>query len=388
VDGILHGEPILPSLPAFELSAALRNATEPYRGVTTDGVVQDGLYELTDTGTDRCGAVDAAQAFLDALPDNERMVAHLPMDSAQWRTWTNALPMWVATGLRLDRIPDARRDLALGVVEQSLSAKGYASTRDCMRLNGALGELVGAYLDSLTEFTYHFTVFGEPADGGVWGWQLAGHHVDLNCVFVGNQLVLAPVFLGAEPNFASHGTYAGTRALDAETDRGLALRRSLRVDQEEHFLLGTSMRSVDLPPELGGPFNGRHLAGAGQDNRVIPYEGIAGEDLSPDQADLLLALVDVYLDRMPAPDADAKRLQVESRLAETHFAWRGGYDDVAAFYYRIHSPVLLVEYDNHPGIFLDNDEPERFHVHTIVREPNGNDYGSSLLAQHYARYHS
>jgi hypothetical protein len=49
--------------------------------------------------------------------------------------------------------------------------------------------------------------------------------------------------------------------------------------------------------------------------------------------------------------------------------------------------VLLVEYDNHPGIFLDNEEPERFHVHTIAREPNGNDYGKNLLAQHYHQFH-
>ncbi|WP_445188771.1 DUF3500 domain-containing protein [Pseudonocardia sp. Cha107L01] len=55
---------------------------------------------------------------------------------------------------------------------------------------------------------------------------------------------------------------------------------------------------------------------------------------------------------------------------------------------RAHSPVMLIEYDNHQGIFLDNAEPERFHVHTIVREPHGNDYGKDLLAQHYARHHT
>ncbi|MDT7669031.1 MAG: hypothetical protein QOC74_1814, partial [Pseudonocardiales bacterium] len=53
-----------------------------------------------------------------------------------------------------------------------------------------------------------------------------------------------------------------------------------------------------------------------------------------------------------------------------------------------HSPVMLIEYDNHRAIFLDNAEPERFHVHTIVGEPHGNDYGKDLLAQHYARHHT
>jgi hypothetical protein len=32
---------------------------------------------------------------------------------------------------------------------------------------------------------------------------------------------------------------------------------------------------------------------------------------------------------------------------------------------------------------LNNPEPEKFHVHTIVRTPNGNDYGMDLLRLHY-----
>jgi hypothetical protein len=33
-----------------------------------------------------------------------------------------------------------------------------------------------------------------------------------------------------------------------------------------------------------------------------------------------------------------------------------------------------------------NDEPTRDHIHTVVRTPNGNDYGKDLLRQHYARH--
>ena len=41
--------------------------------------------------------------------------------------------------------------------------------------------------------------------------------------------------------------------------------------------------------------------------------------------------------------------------------------------------MILIELDHHPGILLDNDEPEPFHVHTIVRIPNGGDYGMELV---------
>lgn len=388
VDGILFGEPLLDPVAAYELSAAVRNYRQPYVGVTTDGTVHSGLYRLADTGISATDAVDAARAFLALLPENERTVAQLAIDADDWRLWTNAFAMWNPKGLRLERISDEKRNLALDVIRASLSDEGYESVRNAMRLNGALGELIGAYRDTLTEFAYHFTVFGDPDRDGPWGWQLMGHHVDLNCVFIGSQQVLAPVFIGAEPNFALTGRYAGTRVLDLETERGLELRRALTGSQEEAFLLGDSLLARDLPAELAGPFNGRHLAGAGKDNLVLPYQGIRCDQLSADQQKLLLDLVDVYVDRLPAGHARLKRRQIEDHLAETRFAWRGRHGDTSAFYYRIHSPVLLVEYDNHPGIFLDNEEPERFHVHTIVREPNGNDYGKNLLAQHYARHHS
>ena len=65
-------------------------------------------------------------------------------------------------------------------------------------------------------------------------------------------------------------------------------------------------------------------------------------------------------------------------LDETYFAWIGD-TAKAPFYYKLHSPVILIEFDHHPGIFLDNDEAEPFHVHTIVRTPNGGDYGFGLL---------
>jgi hypothetical protein len=34
----------------------------------------------------------------------------------------------------------------------------------------------------------------------------------------------------------------------------------------------------------------------------------------------------------------------------------------------------------------DNDTPSRDHIHTVVRTPNGNDYGKDLLRQHYAHH--
>ena len=64
----------------------------------------------------------------------------------------------------------------------------------------------------------------------------------------------------------------------------------------------------------------------------------------------------------------------------------GGTGKEDVFYYRIHSPVTLIEFDHQPGIAFDSVEPMRQHIHTVVRTPNGNDYGMDYLRQHHARF--
>ncbi|RDD84021.1 DUF3500 domain-containing protein [Streptomyces parvulus] len=377
---------LLPPEAAFELTAGLRGYREPFVGITEDGTPRTGLYRLNDTGASPKTAVAAAEAYLDGLAPHRRGVGNLPMDAAEWRLWTNAVPTWHPKGMRLERLAERDRERALAVIEASLSPAGYTQVRTAMALNENLGELIDDYRDTLTEFAYWFTVFGTPSPDLPWGWQLMGHHVDLHCVFVAGQVVLAPVFLGAEPTIGT-GRFEGVQALRDETEVALRFRRTLARDREGEFLMGSSLLTGDLPPELAGPWNGRHLAGAGSDNLILPAEGVVAASLPAEQQEGLVELIRVYLDRLPPVQAERTLALVCEHFGETRFAWRGGHDDVCAFYYRIHSPVLLVEYDNHPGVFLANPEPARYHVHTIVRHPHGNDYGRDLLAQHYRLHH-
>jgi hypothetical protein len=120
---------------------------------------------------------------------------------------------------------------------------------------------------------------------------------------------------------------------------------------------------------------------------VVPYVGVRGDALTPGQRELLLALSDTFTIRLPPGPAARRRHAIESHLVSTYFSWIGEIGPASPFYFRIHSPVVLAEYDNHPGIFLDFDEPEPFHVHTVVRTPNGNDYGKDLLRAHYEVHH-
>jgi hypothetical protein len=80
--------------------------------------------------------------------------------------------------------------------------------------------------------------------------------------------------------------------------------------------------------------------------------------------------------------------EVKTYLDETYFGWIGEYEaNDAVFYYRVHSPVILIEFDHQRGVALNFDVPTRHHIHTVVRIPNGNDYGRDLLRQHYAQAH-
>ena len=69
----------------------------------------------------------------------------------------------------------------------------------------------------------------------------------------------------------------------------------------------------------------------------------------------------------------------EIKMEETYFSWIGRSGDEDPFYYRIQSPVICLEFDHHCGIFLMNSEPAKCHIHTVIRTPNGGDYGREIL---------
>jgi hypothetical protein len=78
--------------------------------------------------------------------------------------------------------------------------------------------------------------------------------------------------------------------------------------------------------------------------------------------------------------------EVVRHLDETSLTWMGTTGDDGPFYYRLLSPVVLIEFDHHPGIVFDNPEPSHHHVHTVVRTPNRGDYGTDILADHYQQF--
>ena len=131
-----------------------------------------------------------------------------------------------------------------------------------------------------------------------------------------------------------------------------------------------------------------NLAEAFKDNAVIPYAGLPVKQFTPAQREQLVALVRLFIDNQEEGHAKVRMEEIAAHLDETWFAWIGGAGDDAVFYYRIHSPVVLIEFDHQTpvGTRLINDPTKvtREHIHVVIRTPNGNDYGKDLLRQHLA----
>jgi hypothetical protein len=342
---------------------------EPFKGVTTDGSVDSGLFPIRATGVSTKPVMDAAVRFLDGLSAPDRARTTFAVTDTEWRDWNN-VHRYTRKGVSLAELSPAQRELAFGLMRSSLSAKGFEQSRNIMRLNGHLAELTKSF-DEYGEFLYHFTVMGTPSATEPWGWQLDGHHLIINYFVMGDQVVMTPTFMGSEPISSTTGASAGIRLFQDEQNLGLALATSLTPNQRQVAVLGASKTANNA------------LAQAFRDNLVLDYAGIRADALTSDQRTAMLRVVNEYIRNMSDGHAKVRMAEVEAHLDRTYFAWMGPISEDAVFYYRIHSPVVLIEFDHQLPVALPGDRvPSRRHVHTVVRTPNGNDYGKDLLRQH------
>jgi hypothetical protein len=300
------------------------------------------------------------------------------VDDIEWRKWMNQ-DFYVRQGTGFVDMSEPQRESAFGLMRASLSAKGLKLSRDIMKLNYTLGELNNNDFVRYGEWRYWITIMGEPSKDKPWGWQLDGHHLIVNYFVLGDQVVMTPLFLGSEPVVAPSGKYKGTTILQDEQNLGLKMIRALDENQRKLAVLEVSKTGNN---NLGEAF---------KDNLVLDYAGVSASNFNTTRKEQLLSLIDLYVSNMDDGHSRIKMDEVRRHLGETHFAWIGGMDDQSVFYYRIHSPVILIEFDHQRPVGIRHlianpDLPSREHIHVVVRTPNGNDYGKDLLRQHYLQY--
>lgn len=133
---------------------------------------------------------------------------------------------------------------------------------------------------------------------------------------------------------------------------------------------------------------GNNLGEAFKDNIVLDYAGIREQEFNDSARRHLRELIQLYTSNLDDGHARVKMNEMDKHIDNTWFAWIGGTQPDRAFYYRIQSPVILIEFDHQRPANLakfasDPNQPTQQHIHTVVRTPNGNDYGKDLLRQHY-----
>ena len=353
--------------------AEIRALAEPFAGVRRSDGIETGLFPLQRTGASAEPVVRAARDFLDSLSPAQTMRTFFAVDDPEWRRWSNVdNAIYVRHGVSLEEMTANQKAAAMSLVGSGMSARGLSLVRDIMKTEQTLRELNDGDM-MYGEEKYYVTVMGEPSAAEPWGWQLDGHHLVVNYFVLGDQVVATPMFLGGEPAVATSGTYAGNAILQVEQDLGLELAQSLNEEQFDAATIAGAKGPLDIKAE------------ANQDNLVLDFEGISASALDVAQNARLLDLIERYVGNIRDAHAAVKMDEVRRHIDDTHFVWIGERDDDAVFYYRIHSPVILIEFDHQRPVgnpAPPRGVPTRQHVHVVVRTPNGNDYGKDLLRQH------
>ena len=340
----------------------------PFKGITTNGEVLRGLFEIKPTGVSTEPVRNAAERFIATLAPVQLARTMYPVDDRP----TGSLFCGADRGA-------AQRSIRIdaGIAQR----QRFELTRNIMRLNETLAELAGDH-DFLGEWLYFIQIYGKPSATEPWGWKLEGHHAIVNCFVLGDQVVMTPFFVGSEPVRATSGKYKGIEILQQEQNDGLRLLNSFSPEQRKQAILNFSKTGNN------------NLTEAFKDNVVIDYAGLRTTDLAAPVRQSFRDLIHLYVSNMDEGHKRVKMDEVDRHLDNTWLAWIGGAQPDSTFYYRVHSPVILIEFDhqrpaNLSGFADDPRKPTQQHIHCVVRTPNGNDYGKDLLRQHYlAHSHS
>lgn len=322
----------------------------------------------------------ASEDFLESLNSEERSICCLAFEDSLRVKWNN-LPIGIVSrpGIQYGALSDSSKVAFHRLITHALSSQGYLKISSIMQLDDVLNELYEAAfeqkiidentLNKIKELQWgHHNFFiafwGKPNPKNPWGFSLSGHHLSLNLTILGDEITMAPLFLGTDPSEVSKGKYAGWRILHEEEDLGFMMINSLTPAQKELAILdGPTPKDIYTNPST---------------DQVPPaYLGIKAGELTDAQKSLLRLCIQEYVHNYQHSYAHSMMKDIEENgFDEIYFAWIGSLEKHKPHYYMINGPGFLIEYDN-VGFRKDGK-----HIHLIFRE-KGFDFGENLLQDHY-----
>lgn len=314
---------------------------------------------------------EMALTFLNSLPPELRAQTNFSLNDEE-RYTMYYVPI-ARKGPTFHDFNETQKSAALQLLRASLSEEGYRKTNEIRELENVLIRIENDnYLmpdgklrrDPLN---YHFSIFGSPSPTEIWGWRFEGHHISLN--FTSNEGTLwsgTPFFFGSNPGIVKAEGAPDRQVLKQETELGFELINALSKEQ-----LSKAKFSEVAPGDIITQ-NKRKIEG-------IETKGIAFNELTPNQQQLFMQLLEAYIGNYIFEFSETFREKIRNAgFDNLHFAWAGGLQPGMANYYRIHGPMLLIEYDN--------TQNNANHIHTVIRDLT-NDYAADLLEQHYKKEH-
>jgi hypothetical protein len=332
----------------------LRDAAFALGGIHMARLHLAGGTLLTATAQNFLASLDKAQqtrATFDFM-DAERFVYHY-----------TPVPR---KGLALHEMRSDQQHLAHALLSAGLSQRGYVKAVTIMSLEEVLRVLENDSGERRNPGKYYFSIFGQPADTGIWGYRVEGHHVSLHYTVRDGRILAAPTFLGANPREVRHGERKGLRVLSAEEDLARDLLHSLEPEQQK-----TAIVDANAYPDILTS-NHRSAALEGQPT------GVSIAHMSGSQRDRLMAVILEYAGNLPGDMRKWRDAQIREAGERILFAWAGGIAVNEPHYYRVQAPTFLIEYD------CTQDGAN--HIHSVWRDLTG-DWGSDLLARHYVQDH-
>ncbi|HYO81338.1 MAG TPA: DUF3500 domain-containing protein [Bryobacteraceae bacterium] len=307
---------------------------------------------------------DSANAFLSALTPEQQAKARFTFADDERLNW-HFIPK-ERKGLALREMTPTQKHLAYALLSNALSSQGFTKATQIMSLEDILRIMEKDSGERRNPEKYYFSLFGEPAEKGMWGVRVEGHHLSLNLTVVDGKISGSPNFFGTNPAEVREGPRKGLRVLHAEEDLGRDLLAALTPEQKAVAIVSKEAYKDILTMAE------RKASISGQPN------GLSAAKMNARQRELLQRLVEEYTRNLPEDVAAAREELVRKAGTNLYFAWAGVEERGGPHYYRVAGPDFLIEYDN--------TQNNANHVHSVWREYKG-DWGEDMLAQHYKSSH-
>lgn len=326
---------------------------------------------------------DAGNLFLGTLTPEQRQKATYAFDNEERFNW-HYVPR-ERKGLPLKQMTPEQRTAAMAMLKTALSLQGYEKATSIIDMENVLRVIDNrppndVYRDPEN---YSFTFFGDPASKEPWSWRIEGHHLSLQFIAVAGKVIAqTPTFFGSNPAVLKFDSsmadkrmsdprvaslpQKGKAIFKQETEKAFALLKTLNPDQRKQAILD----AVAYPEMVTS--NKRKAS-------LERMDGVRMADMNAEQRKLFIDLLQTYLTNYRITLAKQQLDKLEKNgLDNLRFGWAGDQTPTLGegkgWYYRIHGPTILIEYDN--------TQTNANHIHTVVRDLT-NDWGEDLLQEHY-----